>query len=570
MKKSNRIYHCIYVGMILLFVLAIVYLISTDNTASWTSVFSRDSVAFDEGWYCEDGEAADMSHLNQLTEPYVETSVYHILPSEIDSDCYLCFRSKNIYYQVYVGDELRYDPEVPESELYNLSFGTRWNYVALESTDVGKTAEIRFYTVYEESRACVDNLTLGPAAGSILSMLQSKSFSFITCLLLLFIGVLLIVADIPINIRKEKNHELLYLGLFATSIAVWCFAETNIMQLFTNDSRMLQLVSCSSLMMIPIPIVLYLDAAFELHRHFLVPVICFASGAEFVICTILHLTKILDFHETLTLTHILLLTLTVIMISVIFWNVFLKAKSHSVFQFLRTIGFSGICFATVIDIIRYYRGSGSDSAMFVRVGLLIFVICYGSSSLEKTINAVKLGVQSELISQLAYRDGLTAIGNRTAFQEQLESLEGTKESLECIAIIMFDVNDLKYVNDNLGHQVGDKMLVASANIIKESFSALNASCYRIGGDEFAVILSGEHTRERCKEGLAQFKKNEKAFNENDTEKLFHVSIASGYAFYEKTDNNSKLDDIYREADAKMYQNKKEIKAARAASPAFSM
>ena len=60
------------------------------------------------------------------------------------------------------------------------------------------------------------------------------------------------------------------------------------------------------------------------------------------------------------------------------------------------------------------------------IGLLIFIICYGSSSLEKTINAVKLGVQAEFVSQLAYRDGLTGIGNRTAFQEHLVDLEKIK------------------------------------------------------------------------------------------------------------------------------------------------
>ena len=47
---------------------------------------------------------------------------------------------------------------------------------------------------------------------------------------MLFAGLLLMIADIPANMQRDKNHELLYLGLFAISIALWCLAETNLLQ----------------------------------------------------------------------------------------------------------------------------------------------------------------------------------------------------------------------------------------------------------------------------------------------------------------------------------------------------
>lgn len=55
--------------------------------------------------------------------------------------------------------------------------------------------------------------------------------------------------------------------------------------------------------------------------------------------------------------------------------------------------------------------------------------------------------------------------------------------------MMFDVNDLKYVNDHLGHQQGDDLIVGSADIIKSALEAGEGSCFRIGGDEFAGSLS---------------------------------------------------------------------------------
>ena len=170
--------------------------------------------------------------------------------------------------------ELRYEPVRRESNIYNKSFGNRWNYVPLYKNDAGKTVEVRFHTVYESGRACIDNLYLGSAAGEIVSTFTDKTVAFSTCLLILFVGLLLIVADSPANLQMHKNHELLYLGLFAISIAIWCLAETSMLQFYTDDSRLIQLMSCCALSMIPIPMVLYLDAAFGFKRKVVVPGIC--------------------------------------------------------------------------------------------------------------------------------------------------------------------------------------------------------------------------------------------------------------------------------------------------------
>ncbi len=211
------------------------------------------------------------------------------------------------------------------------------------------------------------------------------------------------------------------------------------------------------------------------------------------------------------------------------------------------------------DIVRYYVGNNGDSAMFVRIGLLIFILCYGSSSLEKMINAVKLGVQSEFVSQLAYRDGLTGIGNRTAFQERLMELEKEKQHLPGIAIIMFDVNDLKLVNDNQGHQKGDELLVCGAEIIKTAVESVEGTCYRIGGDEFVGILCGEDVAGLCEKVVICFTKAMKEYNAVKGQP-FHISIASGYAVYDKLQEKEMLMDVYQQADVHMYENKKIIKA----------
>ncbi|MDE6747903.1 MAG: GGDEF domain-containing protein, partial [Lachnospiraceae bacterium] len=563
--KKNRIYHIIYAIMAVFFILMLIWAAVANRGKSPSTLLSEGNIAFDEGWYLEDGSTADVSHLNKISsvEPYQEQSVYNSLPDDLEEGISLCFRSKNIYYQVYVDGELRYEPLRRESSVYNKSFGNRWNYVPLYLSDAGKIVEVRFHTVYDGGRACIDNLYLGSAAGEIVSTFTGKAVAFSTCLLILFVGLLLIVADIPANMQMHKNHELLYLGLFAISIALWCLAETNLLQFYTDDSRIIQLLSCCALIMIPIPLILYLDAAFGFKKKAVVPVICGLSAAEFVICTVLHFTGVMDYHETLTFSSVMVAISAFLLFFSIMKNALWKGKSkiRNIYRVLRTVGFMGLSIAAVIDIFRYYRGSTNDNAMFVRIGLLIFIICYGSSSLERMINAVKLGVQSEFVSQLAYRDGLTGIGNRTAFQERLVELEKEKQNTSGIAIIMFDVNDLKLVNDNQGHQKGDELLVRSSEIITTAVESVEGSCYRIGGDEFVGILSGEDVTGRCEKIVVNFTKAMEEYNAVKGQP-FRISIASGYAVYDKLDEEEMLMDVYQQADVRMYENKKMIKAKR--------
>ena len=561
--KKNRIYHITYAVMSAFFLAMIVGVAVTNRGQSPAELLSEGNIAFDEGWYLEDGSAADVSHLNKISSvmPYQERSVYHRLPDDLQEGLSLCFRTKNIDYQVYVEGKLRYEPVRRESNVYNKSFGNRWNYVPLYGSDAGKIVEVRFHTVYEGGRACIDHLCMGSAAGEIVGTFTHKAVAFSTCMLILFVGLLLIVADIPANLQMHKNHELLYLGLFAIDIAVWSLAETNLLQFYTDDSRLVQLLSCCALIMIPIPLVLYLDAAFGFKRMVVVPIICGLSVAEFVICTALHFTGVMDYHETLTFSSVMMAISAFLLLYSILKNAFREGKSkrRNIYKVLRTIGFMGLGFAAVIDILRYYRGSSNDNAMFVRIGLLIFILCYGSSSLEKMINAVKLGVESEFVSQLAYRDGLTGVGNRTAFQERLVELEKEKKQLPGIAIIMFDVNDLKLINDNQGHQKGDQLLVCSAEIIRTAAESVKGICYRIGGDEFACIISGEDVAGCCEKALLCFKKAMDDYNSVKGQP-FRISIASGYALYDKLQENEMLMDVYQQADVRMYENKKQIKA----------
>ncbi|MBE7040376.1 MAG: diguanylate cyclase [Ruminococcaceae bacterium] len=94
--------------------------------------------------------------------------------------------------------------------------------------------------------------------------------------------------------------------------------------------------------------------------------------------------------------------------------------------------------------------------------------------------------------RMAFRDDLTGLNNRTAYNQKIEELQKGKRR-GSTGIILFDVDNFKMINDTKGHPEGDRVLRYVGSVLSEIFSSTLYSVYRIGGDEFAVI--GERVME---------------------------------------------------------------------------
>ena len=90
----------------------------------------------------------------------------------------------------------------------------------------------------------------------------------------------------------------------------------------------------------------------------------------------------------------------------------------------------------------------------------------------------------------AYTDVLTGVKSKLAYSDKVQQLDKALENgvLDKLAIVVFDLNDLKRINDTLGHDVGDEMIISACRLICKVFQ--HSPVYRIGGDEFASILEG--------------------------------------------------------------------------------
>lgn len=159
---------------------------------------------------------------------------------------------------------------------------------------------------------------------------------------------------------------------------------------------------------------------------------------------------------------------------------------------------------------------------------------------------------SRLFQNMANTDSMTGIRNKHAYSEMETAINAQIEGgeIDKLAVVVGDVNGLKYVNDTQGHAAGDQLIKDASALICERFK--HGAVFRVGGDEFVVLLQGEGY-DTLHESLDEINRQ---VEDNIRQKEVVVSV--GYSVLEKDDQY--LSDVFERADRMMYERKKELKA----------
>lgn len=159
---------------------------------------------------------------------------------------------------------------------------------------------------------------------------------------------------------------------------------------------------------------------------------------------------------------------------------------------------------------------------------------------------------SRTFRNMANTDALTGVRNKHAYTENEIAINQKIQAgeLEKLAVVVGDIDGLKYVNDTQGHAAGDQLIKEACAMICEYFA--HGAVFRVGGDEFAVILQGKGYDTMFEVIHALNRKVE----ENIKDKAVVISI--GYSVLNKEDQQ--LSDVFDRADRMMYERKKELKS----------
>ena len=487
-------------------------------------------------------------------------SIYYQLP-ELRKDTSFIYRSKDVSTTVCIEGKAIYKTSVYESNWYNASPGNLWNIATIHPDDSGKWMELQIKMVYDTKTITVDSMMLGDKADIILNLFYDNLFDIIISSLLILIGVVLAILNfLPSYGQSRTDHSLFWLGLYALMTGTWCLIETNMLQFCVRDVRKLQLIDNMLMIVDSMPLLLYMNCEHHIFKYRSMRILSYANVGYILTCVFLHITNLRDMHYMLN-GAVLLMIITDV--SLFIWVLAglirqIKEKEPILSSVLQALGVSSLWVLAIFEAIRTIHADRIDRAGLIRIGMLLLCLFWSASSQIKTYKLVIQGLKYDLVSKLAYSDGLTGIGNRTAFIEKLDEYVQKAETstIRKLGIVYCDVNNLKTVNDKQGHEIGDKLIQIAAEIINKSFGIFG-SCYRIGGDEFAVLMESKEPETDYEKGHALFEQLLTEQNK-DANYPFDIRIAHGFTICDDL-THEKIDDAISTADNRMYEDKIRLK-----------
>ena len=209
-----------------------------------------------------------------------------------------------------------------------------------------------------------------------------------------------------------------------------------------------------------------------------------------------------------------------------------------------------------MDLLTEYVANIVKKIVLLFVAVMVFITA-------ATIIAANRGIIKPVkqLERRAFRDTLTGLLNRNAYYDYNKVLDAQIAAGEArFSIIMIDVNNLKKMNDEYGHEKGNVYLKNSADLVASVFG--RESLYRIGGDEFVAVMEGEKRQAESKQLLEDFRTKVRDYHGRKGLKPWEqVYMAAGSADYTRGKDTC-TEDVLKRADAAMYTEKVEMKAAR--------
>jgi len=173
---------------------------------------------------------------------------------------------------------------------------------------------------------------------------------------------------------------------------------------------------------------------------------------------------------------------------------------------------------------------------------------------EITLTAITLNEQKDILAYQAHHDGLTGLPNRVLFNDRLEhGIELAKRHNTKLALFFIDLDHFKQINDSLGHQVGDRVLIAVAERLKAKIRKEDTLA-RLGGDEFTIIMEDLINVQDASLLAYQIQQvlTQPIHIEGHT---LYTSCSIGISLYPQDDTDA--NNLIKYADAAMYKAKEE-------------
>lgn len=475
-------------------------------------------------------------------------TLFYRLPDSLPRNPVLELLSRQSTVEVFLEGEALYTYGLGCETPVGMLLGNPRNVIVLPEDAAGKEISVRLTSPYFTDSYRLGRASLGSRSASMYQFVLSNLDLAVFCMFSIFFCMMTLFIAAFFRFKKvdQSRDSLLFFTLFILISGTWVITDSNLLQLLTSNFALVYFVSHLAFMLFPIPLMIFLRQT-SLHRKSGYGLLALIFMAGFLIRIGLFFGGIADLETSLPLTHLLMVAGTVTAIALLAEEWYLY-KDKTTLPFLISFVFLALCL--VISLVVFTFSNEADYSVYFRIMLFLMMSAMFYKIIAQLEAMAKKGIETQLYQKLAYTDGLTGIPNRRAFEEQMALLQ-SGESSRMLTILVCDINRLKHVNDTYGHSAGDQLIKSAAENIRRSFGSIG-NCYRIGGDEFAVILQ-DFPEANLKKILEDF---HASVENTDAGNPDGLQVAVGYATGPANDEQL-IHRLFDQADRAMYHNKTE-------------
>lgn len=541
---------------VLIFLSVLFFTLFDVSNISMEPIWERDAQPLTSGWHLFiDGTLRDDDfHMptvvrgEDLHEKEVRL-VYNLSQTEAASRSLMFRTSQKSATVLFDGVEIyNFDANIDARRIK--VYGYINHFVWLPGATEGAQLEIITTGFSEKSSNAFYPVYLGTRVSQIVSLFAYDGLSLIFGFIILTIAISIAVIAITLFRHLEVRQSALAFAGVEFCAGLWIIAGSMSTQLLVHNQLILLVGGVLAMFLLPYFLTRFVISMYHIRESKMLGRIVLLFPLAFVVISILQLFGVTDYHAFLTPAAIALFLYLIMLVSYA-----IKAYRQgnlAIKQFL--IAMTALLISVFGELILLLLPFVTLlNALILHVGILAFSAILLQQVLVLVMHYVERKGKEEYLLSLAHTDDLTGLGNRRAFKERMVELRNLQHESASVGIIVFDVNDLKVLNDLKGHAAGDLLLQSVANLLKK-WSAGLGEVYRIGGDEFAMICEPCHT-----ENYENLKKTIACDEATQSCGTPHLSLAYGEALYSKDGPYASVDEAFAAADTEMYKHKGEMK-----------
>ncbi len=427
----------------------------------------------------------ELPYTNDETKVGDTFSIYRVLPEAFkDSQAVVIFTAYDSIRATLDGKEIYSYGYSNSDNLLTNNKGFLNNIITIPPESNGKILVIEMVSVNAKYAGIVKKISYANQ-NSVYATLIIKNFpGIIVCTFIIMAGILSFIIYFSLRIKTghlDDNFKII--GICALCSGLWSINQYDFFSLIIGNAQISYFVDYFGLFLMPISFSLYIYKLCRERCKKIIGAMCTVHTLFVLTAFILQITRVKELFNLLVFFLAMLILEIILVIGTIIYEIVVEKNTRIK---LLLIPLMIVLIGALFDVALYYLRIYSERFVTFPISILITIAILMFFSWKRYLKIIADQEKNELIIKMADLDLMTQAKNRNAFEKKIVEISQNPEYLINIYITEFDLNFLKYINDNYGHDTGD-------DAIRNCYKLINAlvgskgEVFRTGGDEFVCI-----------------------------------------------------------------------------------